>query len=90
MLGKGKELKRETEENSRYDQQGWGSAGISEELGTAYEMLFDLTEDGELLLFFQERKDHLCVKKEAETLRLVCDLRSRTASSEIIDPGEGG
>lgn len=33
MFGKGKELEGETEKNSRYDQQGWGSAGISEESG---------------------------------------------------------
>ena len=31
MLRKGKGLTTETEENKRYDQQGWGSGGLTEE-----------------------------------------------------------
>lgn len=32
MFGKGKELRKETEKNSRYYQPGWGSAGTGPDL----------------------------------------------------------
>lgn len=75
MLRKGKGLTTETEENKRYDQQGWGSGGLTEEpviWGTTVRVLFG--RGGKVT-------PPLARKLE---LRPVGDLRSRTARSEMI------
>lgn len=62
MFGKGKELRKETEKNSRYYQPGWGSAGTGPDL--EYQVLLQAfltpTDDRKL------RKRGKLVGKEVE------------------------